>query len=1182
MAAAAIAAAAHVFVPRAVATLAESVKASTGRELIFDGVEVRLLPRPTLLLQRVRFGNAAWASQPWLAQTGRVSVGIDVLALLSGRLHIRRIEAENVSALFETDRDGNGNWVRAPQSGPSGLGWLDTLEVDELTLQALTSSYRDGTTGKTTRLAVDQLDIAAPSATRPIHFSARAKLDDKALTVAGTIGAWAAALANSPAYPVDLNCSIGGASLTMRGTLDRPLGLDGLNLELAALAPDLAGPAAMFGAIVPPGSFRASARLTGAAVAPQFSAIDVELGQTHLTARGEFQGAVATDGSYEWRSPGTDLVVDGNEFGDLGDWLGRPLPSIGRYRIAAHAAGTLAAPVLSAIDVALGGGTLPEIKLSGTIADARAVSGIDLKIAATAADWWYFDAAGATPLPPFRASARVRDSREGYRVDDFDLRIADSSMSAALQIVKAGSRLRITGKAKAPLIDLSRHAPARGSNAPAAIAKSESRPPRDYWKLADLDLDLNIKRLVLPDGRRIEEGSGKIALADGRLQASAVRATFGGAKVQVDGSVPDLHNADGLELKVALQGNELADLFKYFGKTIPPVGPYQGRAALHGSRTMLGLTAIEANAGRQGQSLHVSGQIEDTFNWRGLQLAISANVSDSPAAARVFDANLPRLPAWKASARLSGPQDGYIFDDLELALGRSSLHGRVTFAPGATRPRIAATVEGPMLDLSALPALQQKSTGGDPLLATDVDAEIRFDRVVLPNRRALGPVNGGAQLSAGALRFKQLDIAVDGASATIGGSIADPRNFAGLALAVKAKVSRGAGIAAFTGWRIPDQLPEFSGSGNLTDVPDGYALSGLELSFAATTFSGDASVTRGQKRPMLRVTAISPQFDVSTLMPPTAAESAAKKNVAAGARAIPDVALTPDVLLAVDADVDLRIETLTFRDAASLGPMQLRAKIADGRLTAEPVQLDGGAGQTLLASVTVDAHQAAWTLRFEGNSVNLGEMIARLGHDKAVSGGSTDLGLDLRAHGKSLRAIFSSLNGSGLLKAGPLRVNNFAVGVGEGVVARLFSMANPFQKTDPDTDVKCVAARLQIADGLLTAANNLAVETAKYNLLMNGSVNFRTESLDFVVTPVVSNALTVGDISTIVHVGGTLAAPTLGLTGAGAVKSVASLGATLTLPGVSQLVGSIFRKAVNDPNPCATALSQVRAGNMEP
>ena len=64
--------------PRSLATsLAAPFKANTGRELSFPAVDIRLLPRPALLVSQLRLGNAAWATLPWLADAVRKQIKAD-------------------------------------------------------------------------------------------------------------------------------------------------------------------------------------------------------------------------------------------------------------------------------------------------------------------------------------------------------------------------------------------------------------------------------------------------------------------------------------------------------------------------------------------------------------------------------------------------------------------------------------------------------------------------------------------------------------------------------------------------------------------------------------------------------------------------------------------------------------------------------------------------------------------------------------------------------------------------------------------------------------------------------------------------------------------------------------------------------------------------------------------------
>ena len=789
---------------------------------------------------------------------------------------------------------------------------------------------------------------------------------------------------------------------------------------------------------------------------------------------------------------------------------------------------------------------------------------------AAATDGWHLEAlAAGQRLPPFRASARVHGARQAYRVDDLDLTIAGSSANGSLQVVQGGPRPRLTGRLTSPLIDLPRLAAATGA-ARAFKPAWRSLHLADPWRLADIELDLQIERLVFPDGRELQSGSGRLALDDGRLRASALQATVGGGRLTLDGSLADPQNLAGVDAGVTIQGSEGAELSRFFGASIAAVGPYQGRARLPGSLDILRLTAIDAAVGEPGQRLLARGQIDDARHGQGVALSITADISDSTAAGRLFGADLPRLPPLRATARLTGPQGGYVLDDLTLALGRTSMQGRVAIEPGRPRPRVTAQLGGPMLDLSELPPARPGSGATSPALAADVEADIRFERVVLPDRRALGPVAGTARLLAGAVELKQFSAGLDGARMTVDGTIGDPLAPAAIELLVRAEVSHGRGLATFTGWDL-QALPAFTASARLSDVPDGYALAGLRVVHAAATVTGDMAVTRGAERYKLSAKAHASLLDASAWLLPDDAGS----NAQPAARAMADTQLPIDALRAIDADVELRVDTIHFGDGAPLGPMLVRAVLAEGRLKAEPVRLAGPANQVLDLSATIDAVRTAWDLRVAGQGVDLGALLTRLGHPGVATGGRMDLSLQLVGRGKTLQAIVESLDGDARVEVGPLRVHNFAIDLERGVLMRVFGLANPFQKTDPDTDFQCVVARVPIRDGVLSSDQAVAAETAKVNLVLSGTVNLGTEGIDLAVTPIVKGGRGIGtaSIASIVRIGGTLGSPALGLDSVGVAKSAVGAGVALVATPW-WLAEAVLKQLSSDPHPCATALAK--------
>jgi uncharacterized protein involved in outer membrane biogenesis len=1174
---AAAAVALHYVNPRAVAaSVVASVKADTGRELEFGDVNVKLFPRPALVLSQVRYGNAAWGSQPWMATVGQAEADIGLIALLKGQIRVTRIVVTEASLLLETDAKGNGNWVT--QSASSGLPeWLTKLGIDELRVQPVAFTWRDGTNGQVIRLALDAVVLEAPAPAAPIRFHVHGQYGGATVTVQCSVGGLDALLANGAAYPVEIDGTIGAATVSVRGSVDKPLDTEGLNFALIARGPEIAEMAALAGEKVRPlGPFRVSAKLTGTPGAPVFSGIDLDVGAPEsigLKAQGGIEATAPGSGTLAWSSPGLDIQVQGTQLHDLGELIGKPLPALGPYRFAGRLSGSMTKPSLTGIDASIGARGRIEIGMKGTVGDLRAPKAIDLQVAASSTEWWRAgDTADAPRLPPFSMRGRLRDAQSGYTMDGLDLTVADSTVNASLAIVTGGARPRITVRAASPAIDLGRLVPKAN-----AVAGSTSTRGSDRWRLADVDLDLQIGRLVLTDKRVVQQVAGRVSLADGRLSAKGLQATFGGAKWQLDGAVAEPAQMAGMDVNVSLQGNELADLWKFFGGKIPAVGPYRGSARARGSFSALQLTAIDAGIGRTGQRLRGTGEIRDTLNLKGLDLALTASVSDSVAAGRLFGASVPRLPVIRVTGRVTDPQGGYVIDGMKLSLGRSSVQGRVAYTAGQARPRITANLTGALVDLSELPSSPAGKGKDNPLLAADVDADIRFDRVVLPDKRALGPVSGKATLAAGAIGLKQFTVAVDGASATLDGRINDPLTPAALDLMVNVQIKRMAGIEAFTGLDVPD-LTSVSASGRLTDVANGYSVAGLKFVSPATTITGDVTVTRGPKRYKVIAKTSSPMLDVSAFIQPLT-DTTAKPPPPSGARMIPDTPLPLDLLRAIDADLDVRIDQIKFSDAAPLGPLVVHAVIADGSMKADPVQVTIQAGQTVSVSGTIDAAQpknAAWALRLDANGIDLGEFLKRTGRPGGVTGGPTDVQMQFTGRGNTMRALLGGMTGTARVSIGAGRLHNVNFNLGVGLLQGMFNYANPFRSTDPDTDFRCFAMNVPIRDGLLTSDRNIAAETTRFNLIVSGTVNLRTEALDLGVTPVVTQGLGLGsgELTRLVRVRGTLADPQMGMNAVGAAQSAASLGLAVWTLGGSLLLDSLVRRATNDPNPCATALSR--------
>ena len=96
---------------------------------------------------------------------------------------------------------------------------------------------------------------------------------------------------------------------------------------------------------------------------------------------------------------------------------------------------------------------------------------------------------------------------------------------------------------------------------------------------------------------------------------------------------------------------------------------------------------------------------------------------------------------------------------------------------------------------------------------------------------------------------------------------------------------------------------------------------------------------------------------------------------------------------------------------------------------------------------------------------------------------------------------------------------------------------------------------MPIKNGILTSERRVATETAKYNAVMTGTVNLRTEGLDLIVTPIVR-----GEVTTVVRLSGTLAAPVVDVNAVGAIaKRAVKLYATVATFGAWWVTDTLIK-----------------------
>ena len=254
----------------------QAAQDATGRKLSIDGdLHLSLLPAPSLVAEKVRFANAPWGSAPDMVKVAKVEARVALMPLLSRQIVVERLVLLSPEILIETDRNGRGNWeFEAPKpaapaaqtdkpSAPGAGGTPSMPVLDDVTIEKGLLTSRDGKTGKKTTLTLDKLNVKGAGAGVPLKLDFAGSYDGNKFEVAGTLGSLAD-LSGAKPWPVDLKARAGGADVTVKGSVAKPMEAKGVDLALSAEGKDLTELGKLAGAALPAlGAYKVAAQLSG-------------------------------------------------------------------------------------------------------------------------------------------------------------------------------------------------------------------------------------------------------------------------------------------------------------------------------------------------------------------------------------------------------------------------------------------------------------------------------------------------------------------------------------------------------------------------------------------------------------------------------------------------------------------------------------------------------------------------------------------------------------------------------------------------------------------------------------------------------------------------------------------------------------------------------------------------------
>ncbi len=432
-----------------------------------------------------------------------------------------------------------------------------------------------------------------------------------------------------------------------------------------------------------------------------------------------------------------------------------------------------------------------------------------------------------------------------------------------------------------------------------------------------------------------------------------------------------------------------------------------------------------------------------------------------------------------------------------------------------------------------------------------------------------GPVGRlDALFSPGRAFPMELTVRTKGATAVVQGVIQRFSEFKGLDLKIRVAADDFRALGEVLGASWAPVKPVVV-QAHISDAEGGFAFDSLRGDFGRSSIAGDGVVLVGGPRPKIVAQLSARTLDLTAFASP--ARAAGETRRAFSARP-----LEFGVLRSVDAEGRVQIDKLLLGDDVSAESLSAQVTIADARLAIEPMSFTFSGGRAGGFLHLTAGSTPTFALRLTGRDVGLAGLLHLFHIPGNVSGGPTEVLMDLAGAGPSLHDWAASAHGYLRFVVGAGRVDEATFNRGADVLTQFLSAVNPFRKADPFTDLHCAVVNAPVQDGVIQLDRRLGLETSKIDVAGGGEIDLGREFVDLELHPRSTQGLGLGlaDFSGIVRLHGPFGDTRVGATAKGAAKTASEIGAGVMTGGLSVLGKTIYDKLFAR-SPCKVALNQL-------
>ena len=344
-------------------------------------------------------------------------------------------------------------------------------------------------------------------------------------------------------------------------------------------------------------------------------------------------------------------------------------------------------------------------------------------------------------------------------------------------------------------------------------------------------------------------------------------------------------------------------------------------------------------------------------------------------------------------------------------------------------------------------------------------------------------------------------------------------------------------------------------------------------SLGESRLNGELDVSLKGSKPDIKLTATSDYFDVRPFIDLRKPDREIDATTTKPDRLIPATPLPLDALASMDLQVRLDVTELRYwqdsitdlvldveQNNGSLNISQLSYEAPLGNLSASLSINPTGTDQ---ADVKIDLHTDDFVVNLSG-----------LPEEKLAQVPAFDVDFHAIGKGADVREVAGTLNGSLYVASKGGSAENVDLSLLETfIIDELFSVLMPKSKENIDTQFSCIAANLQISDGLVTTMPAIAFTSRKVAIVTKGTLDLKTEKMNFNFNSTPTNALQISPgemFHPYILISGTLAKPAVGVDPS---KAALYGGAAIATLGISVLAKGLIDRAGNTVPVCEEMLN---------